>query len=270
MKNMKKYRVLICIAAALIIAGCGGSSEADGKTRETTAEQTASAEEEDTVEQITMTEKEQELLAAVYPNEEMIREGQLFEYQEEALNELRAGEEYITSKYPEQSFEIRSITPADKFYPWMTIVMKEGAFGECKVTVTPAEEGYTFTEDLYGKVLGGAYDKAIGKILAEGGLQAVSFTKFTSPMGEEVGPATTPEELIALKKSLPRNTHLFMADESDRDAAAEKARQILLDAGVYGAYTLYFVPDILSENVTMLEEARTAYEHRTFNCFDIQ
>lgn len=270
MKNMKKYKVLICIAAALIIAGCGGSSEAAGKTRETTAEQTASAEEEDTVEQITMTEKEQELLAAVYPNEEMIQEGQLFEYEKEALLMLRAGEKYISDKYPAQSFELQSVEPANKFYPWMTLHMAEKDCGEFRVIVTPEESGYTFTEDLYGYIIGASYDRMVEQLLAENSMKAVSSTDFYSPLGEAVGPDTTPEELAALKKELPRNTSLFVEDTADRKAEADRAKEILRGAGLYGAYTMYFVPDELSQDSTVLEEAKSAFEHMTFNCFDVQ
>lgn len=267
---MKKRRLIICMAAVLLLSGCGApaSKADDSKSRE--SETAAAAEGEETVEEITMTNKEKELLSAVFSNGDMIREGQLFGYEETALAELRAGEEYMKAKYPEYSFEITSIEPANKFYPWMTVHLDNPEYGSCIAVVTPVEEGYTFTEDFYGKILRKRYDEKIGALLKEAGVTAVSCTDFFSPMGEEVGEDTSPEDMIALKSGLPRNTRLYVEDASDRDAETEKVRGILADAGIYGSYTLYFVPDGPEEDAEILEGARAAFEHRTFNCFDVQ
>ena len=267
---MRIYRLLVFAAAMLLTAACGApASKADtgDKKKEETA---VAAEGEEIVEEITMTGKEKELLAAVYPNEDMIKDGQLFGYEEETLREIRAGETYMKEKYPEESFEIVSIEPANKFYPWTTLHMESPEYGAFKTVVTPENGEYRYSEDFYGLLLRKTYDEKISQILGEGGITAAAYTDFYSPMGEEAGRDTTPEELIALKSGLPRDTHLFVEDTGDKDETAGKAADILRSAGVYGSYTLYFVPDALEEDAAVLEDARQAFVSRTFNCFDVK
>ena len=61
-----------------------------------------------------MTEHEKALLDLAYTDGGRIGEGKLFDYQEKALNELRAATFYLEKRYPEQDLEIISFQPSSQ------------------------------------------------------------------------------------------------------------------------------------------------------------
>lgn len=255
----KVLQAILCVITSVLLimsfTGCGEQFNRDkGKNKEGLTD---------------MTEQEKDLLCKVYPNEEMIMEGKLFEYEKSTLEMLRKGLEYLSSEYPTCSFDALSIEPANKFSPWTAIQVNEATFGMATVTVTPEEEGYRFSEDFYGKYFREDYDEMLKEILADEGFEAVTFTDFPSVM-EDIGEKSTVEELIAMKANLPRNTHIYVSDVEDRDLCAGRLKDALCNAGVYGAYTVYFVQDGIEDSTEVLESRRTKYEYNTFNCFDVR
>lgn len=276
----KACRTILCGMILIIIfasfSGCGGYTQKDERMagNESVNESLMSSydkyeEGEVKMGTIEMTAQEKQLLCKVYPNEEMIREGKLFGYEQESLKMLRAGTDYISSQYPSCSFTVTSIEPANKFYPWTTLQVVEESYGAARVTVTPEEGMYRFGENFYGKYLREQYDGELEKILADIGIETVAFTDFPNVL-EGVGENTTVLDLIEMRSKLNRKTCFYVPDVMGRAELVDQMKGVLSEVGVYGAYTVYFVSGSLSESVETLEKSRADYEHMTFNCFDVQ
>lgn len=221
------------------------------------------------MEKIEMSELERELLAAAYADGDRIRSGQLFSYQKEALQQLRAAIGYLAEKYPGRELTFTSFTPATKFTPWGQLVFTAVEDGTFTATVKPTEDGYVCADTYYGALIRERYDLRVQELLGQAGIQAASVTEFSSPMGTEVDGSTTADELIALEPKLTRNTHLFVSAQETSEALADAVRQRLREAGLYGSYALYFVPESQWEETAVLEQKRHTWEKVSFNCFEI-
>lgn len=260
-----KPRAALCLfAAASLCAGCtGGLKDLAAENTQVEAIQEEGAEHMD---QIELTQQEISLLGAVYPNQERIENGELFDYQEEALYQLRAGKAYLEQKYPGISFEITSFMPANQFTQWAELTFcDEKGDREYRLTVTPEGESYTCADDYYGAVLREPYDQEIVQTLAAGGFTVLSYTQFPAPAGMEIGADTSVDDIIAMGSRLTRNTHLF-SDQPCTQERADQMKELLSQAGFYGSFTLYQVPS-LEEEVLRLEEGRRAFPYISFQCF---
>ena len=289
MRMTKRGIKCFCVLAAgcLLISGCGGISKALAGQKysapanqaaqaaaETTADRTESEGGNDMGDQeiMNLTEQEKKLLCEIYPMEDRIMEGRLFSYQKRTVGAFRAGMNWLSAKYPEYTFEALSLAPATKFYPWMTVRIRSGNSGVRELRVTPGEEGYSFGDTFYNELLREKYDAKVEELLREAGFTTRSFTEFTAAQ-EKTGPETSVEELLEMKSLLPRMTHLYIdgvSGKEEQGSTAEAVRTALKDAGVYGAYILYFVPGGLILETEDLEKQRLQYESSVFNCYDVK
>ena len=279
MKMIKTKLLLIAAAGCFLISGCQ-SPQASAEVRSTAAKKAVSQEAEpsndkggeemEEMEIMELTEQEKRLLCEIYPMEERIMEGRLFNYQKDTLTAFRAGMDYLARKYPGYDFEALSITPASKFDPWMIVRIRSGETGIWELKVTPQGEDFSFSDTFYNVLLREKYDSSLEEILKEAGFEVRSYTVFKTPK-EETGPETTVEEL--LKNRLPRMTHLFIQkpeDKESQDKTAETVQAALKDAGVCGNYILYFVPGGLIIDEEELEGQRLQLESRAFSCQELK
>ena len=279
MKMIKKKLLLLAAAGCFLISGCR-SPQASAEVRSTAAKATVrqetetsndkGGEEMENMESMELTDQEKRLLCEIYPMEERIMEGRLYNYQKDTLTGFRAGMDYLARKYPGYDFEALSITPASKFDPWMIVRIQSGDSGIWELKVTPEKEGFSFADTFYNVLLREKYDSRVEEMLKEAGFEMRSFTAFTA-FREETGPETTVEEL--LEGRLPRMTHLFVQkpeNQESQEETTETVQAALKDAGVYGTYILYFVPGGLFLDAEELEKQRLQMESSAFNCRDVK
>lgn len=219
------------------------------------------------MDRIEMTDKEIELLCQNYQDTDRIREGLLFDYQAEALEQLRAGTLYLEKKYPSQNFELLTFEAATQFSGRAAVSFQGGMPGEYTLYIRPSDGEYICADTFYGSLLREEYDKKVEEALAASGYYGRSYTRFPSPVGEGLGEGAAADDLLRLFPKLTRDTDLFFICE-DHDAAVKEAQAILTQAGFYGAYTLYFVQE-LPQDIQVLESGRSGWEYAVFNCFDI-
>jgi len=215
------------------------------------------------MEQIEMTNQEMDLLCQVYQDADRIREGKLFSHQKEALLQLRAGMEYLAQKYPDSAYTVTAFQPAIKFSPSAELTVEDG--GTYTVYAEAEGTGYVCSDNYYGKYLQPRYDQYLEQLLAGGGYPGRSYTVFPSA-SSELGPETTVEELLQKAPKQTRMVDLFVTAE-DRDRAVQDLQALMAQAGLYGSYTVYFVPELA--DIQTLEEQRTGLEYVMFSCFDI-
>ena len=236
---MRTKAFLAFLLLCILLSGCGSSRQKEEvKGGESLQEREGSAETVD------MTDEEKRLLCEIYPMEDRIRDGELYDYQKDTLDAFRAGMEYLSGKYPGYAFEALSVTPATKFDPWMIVRIQSGDSGIWELKVTPENGGYSFADTFYNVPLAGDYDGLLEGLLWDAGMEIRSHTEFTA-FRDNVGPGTTAEEILEMGRGLPKMTHLFIEDPGyteGREAAVEAVQAALKDAGADGAYILYFAP----------------------------
>lgn len=259
-----KKRVLILLISclsAVLLPGCQAAREPSAQPDNSIAIG------ENTMDHIEMTDKEIELLCQNYQNIDRIREGLLFDYQAEALEQLRAGTSYLKEKYPGQSFELLTFEAATQFNGRAAVSFQGCTPEEYTLYIRPSDGEYICADTFYGSLLREEYDKKVEEVLASSGYYGRAYTRFPSPVGRELGEDTDADDLLKFFPKLTRDTDLFFICE-DHDTAVKEAQAILSQAGFYGAYTLYFVQD-LPQDIQVLESGRSGWEYAVFNCFDI-
>lgn len=261
---MMKRKMLLAAALLFLLSSACGAGKDTGNTGVGTSTESA----KESAESVAMTDQEIVLLSKIYPMEERIREGRLYDYQKDTLETYRAGMEYLSGKYPGYDFKALSITPATKPDPWMVIRIQSGDSGIWEVKVTPEDGGLSFADTFYNDILREAYDGKAEELLKEAGLDARVFTEFTA-FRENIGPQTTAEELMGMNaRELPRMTHIFLAAAGDttlQDEDLGKAEDTLRACGISGSYILYFVPSGFSGDIRELEAERLKMESAVFN-----
>ena len=221
------------------------------------------------MEQLIMTEEEIRLLSAVYDNEARLREGKLYDYQKEALDQLRAGLAYLDSKYPDFDPEILTFTPATKFTHWAQFLIRGDGEGTYTLTVEPTGDDFLCQDTCYGKWIREPYDCYVTELLQSAGISAGVYTHFPVPVGMEIGQYTTVSEFIQFSPRINRQTRLYIADSGNAEADAATIRQLLKEAGLYGHYFLYCIPADQMSSVEEMEQNRKQWDSISFTCYDV-
>ena len=258
-----RRRALAALLAllTLLLTACAGTPGITENEKQTGGEAMTSME---------LTEREIELLSAAYPNEDMIREGLLLDYQKQALEFLRAGEAFLAARYPDEDIRILNFIQANKFNPWAELRFRRG--GEEKdylATVTPTEDGLVIADTLCGDLIRPAYDAMVEKTLGAAGFRVLSLTEFPNPIGTDLDPYGPAEELLRLYPRLKRSTRLFMAASDEREGLDEELHAVLREAGLYGSYAVGFVPSLEDAAAEELNAAWSTLHRVSFNCFDV-
>ena len=257
----RRALALLLALLTLLLTACAGAPSAAGNEKQTGGEAMTSME---------LTEREIELLSAAYPNEDMIREGLLLDYQKQALEFLRAGEAYLAARYPDEDIRILNFIQANKFNPWAELRFRRGE-GEKDYTavIAPTETGFSVSDTLCGELIAPAYDALVEKTLREAGFRALSLTVFPNPIGGDLDPYGPAEELLRLYPHLKRSTRLFLAAADEREGLEEELHAILREAGLYGSYAVGFVPSLEGVTAGELNAGWSGMRHISFNCFDV-
>lgn len=250
---------LVCLSA-LLLSGCG----TDGDPPASAAlPGNSTVIGENGMDHIEMTNTEIELLCRVFQGEDRIREGKLFSHQEEGLRQLRAASGYLDQKYPGHSFVTVAFEPATKFNLSATLTVEDGREYTVRVQLRD-DGGYDCSDNCYGKYLQPRYDQYLEKTLADSGYTVKTYTRFPAP-SDVLGPETTVEQLLQQAPKQTRSVDLFFVAE-DHDAAGE-LQALMTQAGLYGTYTVYFVPEL--DDIQALEDQRSGLEYALFSCFDL-
>ena len=263
-RGKRALAALLAAALTLLLAACAGGAATPGTNNNGTGTG------EDTMTITEMTEQEKELLCAVFPGEDLIREGKLLDYQKQALEHLRAGKACLEARYPDEDIRILNFIQANKFNPWAELRFRRG--GEEKdylATVTPTEDGLVIADTLCGDLIRPAYDAMVEKTLGAAGFRVLSLTEFPNPIGTDLDPYGPAEELLRLYPRLKRSTRLFMAASDEREGLDEELHAVLREAGLYGSYAVGFVPSLEDAAAEELNAAWSTLHRVSFNCFDV-
>ena len=250
--GIAKHGIFIIAAVILIAAATGCSSATGSKDNE--------------YEAYVLTEKEKDLLTDTFGNEENIKNNELYDYQKEALIQLREAEEYIAKKYPSHSVEILRFENATKLTGQGECYCQDESRNEFFVYIIPVNGKYECRDTYYGILIREKYDRDLEGILTEKGITVKTYTSFSSPAGMEADEDSDLYSINRLDPKPTRCTHIFAEGEGNTPSA--EIESILKENGAYGSYILYSVPheDMLSD-ISVLEESRNKYTSSSFSCF---
>jgi len=220
------------------------------------------------MEELAMTEEEIRLLDAVYGNEEQLRKGKIYDHQKVALEYLRVGLTYLGEKYPGYNPEILTFSPATQFTRWAQFLIQGEGELTYTLTVEKKDEGFVCIDNCYGQWLQEAYDAHVMKVLRDNGITLCAFTSFTDLIGADIGMETTVIEFVEYSPKINRQTRLYLQAPEDPEGEAQKIREILKEAGLYGHYFLYVVPADQYGDIGQMEQSRKSWESIAFNCYD--
>ena len=130
----KRWQFCICLLMMVLFCGCGMDNNLKG--------------EEEAV-KISMTEEEIVLMTDVYGEEDRMRSGDLFDFHVEALQQLRAGMEYLEKKYPECGVKIVNFSPATKISPQAQFLIQGEEEASYTMALHVVDGEYVCTDDYY-------------------------------------------------------------------------------------------------------------------------
>ena len=228
---------------------------------------------------VDMNEQELSLLAFAFQEDaDTLKEG-LFDFQEEALNALRAGAEFLSEKYPGSSFEMSVFTPATVFHQESSCTFIEGSGNEdtsmadeeyLLTIIYDAEKGeYRCADNFYGAVLRERYDEAVGQCLETVGISSKEYTTFSVPMGKEMDGTLSVEEFLSMEPPVTRMTSIFLSVPEDPDLISS-LEDILTENRFYGSYYVHFDANLENQSVASLQENRKSMTRRFFSCLAVR
>ena len=133
----KKFLFIMCSVLAVLASGCRREEQQPPKQPEETIE---------------LTDEEERILCELYVDEERIREGKLYGYQETCLEQLRFAMDYLEEKYPDKDFTILAIHPKSKVTLRTTVEFYEPGDAENyhNLFIDPDVDGWTGVDDYEG------------------------------------------------------------------------------------------------------------------------
>ena len=186
-----------------------------------------------------MQDWEKELLKSAYTTsteQKRIESGNLYDYQIEALNEMRGAVQYLEDKYP--SADTKIIDFQDK-----NMLNNQNSFS---FTVEDSGDTYQiiqtelgiFKDNYYADLIQPKYDDYLMATLKSEGYPVVAVkTDFTLSQGMEMDGSQTVEQILSTGSSLPRDTAIYMSVKDE--AICENMKNYILEHDIYGSYRIY-------------------------------
>lgn len=133
----KKFLFILCSVLAVLASGCKREEQQPPKQPEETIE---------------LTDEEERILCELYVDEERIREGKLYGYQETCLEQLWFAMDYLEEKYPGEDFTILAIHPKSKVTLRTTVEFYEPGNTENyhNLFIEPDGDGWVGEDDFEG------------------------------------------------------------------------------------------------------------------------
>lgn len=210
-----------------------------------------------------LTTEETKLLQTCFPTSPEISEGNLFDYQEEALYQLRAGMQYIRFKYPSYDIGIEMFESATKTVGYATLIADDA---NTMVRVRPTDDDYYCNDNFYGILIQDDYAAYLEDVLLGLGYMAKTYTRFPELLNDALDEDASLEDYLRQYPKLTKDTDIFVSVSDFQNIDVAQLEQSLRHQGVYGSFTLYSVDDV-SVDIGDLVNSRRDLVYQCFNCF---
>ncbi|MBP5281594.1 MAG: hypothetical protein J6Z22_03750 [Lachnospiraceae bacterium] len=227
---------------------------------------------------IQMTDEEKALLDLAYTDGERILEGKLFDYQEKALKELRACQEYLKVRYPEEDFKAISFQPSSK-KGCVELQFIRPAESEIEYLLK-YDEVAKYTDNFYDVPYEREYDGIVESILEKAGIKARVYTSFPFLIGDEIRSGL---DLMNRRPHLGRHTEIFLdvkalPTKDEAKALEEQVRALFKEKEIYSSCILFYVLGLSEMADKTVQEIDAYCRNRknkekifshAFRCFDL-
>ena len=232
----RKAMAAIFMGISVIAAGCSGNHGGDMADKneyidnyESTEnyediedyEYDADNEEEGNDEMREMTEAQVELLCRISMNEDRIREGRLYSWQIEILNQYDYAMEYLARKYPSHSFELVNCEPKNKLNAYTTFYFYEEGDSENRYSLyidvyeeEEPENRYVARDNFYGELFEDELARRMFELVQEEFPECINVTcNITCVQGEEFGENLDLEQVLTGELEMDHDTDFYIDAE---------------------------------------------------------
>jgi len=218
---------------------------------------------------VEMTEEEINLLCKVYFGEDRIKQGNLYDYEKNALDEFRAGKKYLKEKYPSYQMRVISYAPSTKLNGSAEIEVQAPNGETYKVEIYATNNELECVDNFYASLIQEAYGVMLEGIISETGLKVRAHVVFPEMTGSEINEKSTLEEVLMVHPKLNRLVRLYY-DGADSYGIKNRIEECVKNARLYGSYSVYYVNDNFDRSMEELEAARSDWDMDFFTNFDIE
>lgn len=204
---------------------------------------------------------EKKLLADLYYEDfekTAISSGELFEYQNRALCQLRHFEKSLQTKYPSYSFETIKIVPKVFFNESTRFVFRAKGFDG--LYNAEIDNNGVLTDNFYASLIGDVFDKEIKRRMIDRGVPVCFVnTRFGSLVGECAQEGMTFDKVVMLGKLIPHDTAIYIGgDLGDSNRIEMLIREFMRS----GSYRIYYSKRL--EECNSVSECRRMWEKGTY------
>lgn len=219
--------------------------------------------EEDEEEVVEMTQEQMKLLCTISMDEDRVKEGRLFNWQKEVLNQYNYAMDYLARKYPSYSFEIVNCAPKNKLNAYTT-------FYFCKADETDtqkvyeiymevyedaeSENRYVAEDNFYGELFEDVFAERMYELIKPEFPECVNVTcNMTGVLGEEFGENLDLDKLFCGELDASQDIVIYMnaegMSESDYIGKIEEIQDYIASKQIKGSYNVKFIMEDNFEKV---------------------
>ena len=241
-KDLRKKLILIfsaiLLAMLIFFFGC--------MARNLTTDQRQESKEENMLSMFELTQEETELLCATFSGEERIRKGDLLSYEIELVRQLRFGREYLSQKYPSQTFRMENCIPQNKENAYTTVdIQAENDRKQYELRLTTSEDKtISAADNFYETVVKKDYEAHIANA-ARVATKAFLAAQVNVPYlyGEEYDAELTLDAVLEQEIELSVEAAVFLDGTEVGNIASmtKELEEALKGTGCHGSFWIYYL-----------------------------
>lgn len=243
---------LLCAGIFIIVGtACAAGEGTSGNGSATEMAQQNNSRGEENMRKSEITAEQEALLIKISVNEERIRDGKLYDWQEEVLRQYDYALEYLQGKYPSHSFVMIDCEPKNKLNSYTTFWFQadgEEKTYELYLNINENEE-YTCEDNYYGNLFEEPYAMELQVRIQKEVSECVSVvSRMTSVKGLEFSENLEVSDILDGKYMVTNSTDIYV-DGTRKEAGQliEAVHKVIVENKIYGSYTVYVLENLPEE-----------------------
>ncbi len=197
-----------------------------------------------------LTKEQEDLLAALSVNESKVRNGELYEWQEEIIRQYDFAMLYLEQKYSSHDFSFTWCEPAEagrSYSMFRFLADNESDMYTLYVDITSNETGiqYSCRDNFYGSLIHSDYERELLRFLSEEVPECVDVSsRFSSVYGTECDGSLTFARIRQEQKKISNITTInALSGDKGQEQVFEEIQNRIKNEKIYGSYTVNIYSD---------------------------
>lgn len=255
-----KYAFWGMISMIILLTACG--SMVEGSNGIVLEKSNLKEESSDMETKVDMTPEQEALLCKISINEDRVKEGKLFVWQEEVLRQYDYAMDYLLGKYPSYTFHIVDCEPKNKLNnAYSKFVFQESDDSESYYDLyLYVEDGeYSAEDNFYGYIIEEEYENELKAVLLQEDIPCDRVdARITTVEGNDFNEKLEVSDIINGNVHVQNTTFIYidsnrLGNESYKEEF-EKIKQVINQKKVSGYY-IVSIYDSVNENKEVFNEA---------------